>query len=191
MKPIHRGLAALCACAAISSCASLTFALTPVRVLGAVERPAALCLGSVAVERATSGRSIEREIRRLAPLIFARSGHPLLTAGTEAGLSVDILVVEREFSSGTQDTRSLMVEAAIAHAGPQGPLPVLAARQTLIGSATAASSEDIYLSLERVIGGLLSAAYPGEGARKPGAAPAKTPAAEESSVPAAAEGGGS
>lgn len=137
-----------------AGCATIDMKLKPVTVIGKMDKRPALSIGSITVDKASGGRSIEREIRRILPSLLVDRGFAVADAGTEA-CPIDVLVIEREFLSGTSSVRSLMLEVSVfpPNAG-ENTRPDIIARKSVEGNATAASSGDLYEMLAMAIDAL-------------------------------------
>jgi hypothetical protein len=169
------GAALLVAAFALSmfGCTTIGMKLKPVTVIGKMEKRPRLVIGSISVDKASGGRSVEREIKRILPSMLEDRGFDLSADDSDACL-IDVLVIEREFISGTSSVRSFMLEIAIMQiGGGSTPQPAVIARKSVEGSSTAASSADLYDMLSMAIDALAKKGFvdvPKAGKIKPVAA---------------------
>jgi len=135
-------------------CATIDMKLKPATVIGKMEKRPLLAIGTISVDKASGGRSVEREMKRILPSMLLDRGFSLSENETDA-CRLDVLVIEREFISGTSSVRSFMLEVAIMRpGGGLDPQPAVIARKSVEGSSTSASSADLYEMLSMTLDAL-------------------------------------
>jgi hypothetical protein len=100
-----------------------------------------IAIGEVRVDRAGDYASLEAELRRLLPLLFAERGFAVVDGS--AAYTACGYAIEREYLKGWRTIRSVSAEIVLYPSGESAPLPRASGRTHASGSRSIASSGDM------------------------------------------------